>query len=148
MNFSTLSDAEFRKVQNVTFFKILSCAAFWLLVIVWPGLGIFGLYVVLSVWQRVGWCFLLIEIPLLLWLIQIGVKTLLNYRHMDIFIYPRIRTLLLDWRMSRNSARQLPVECGQLRGSKQHLQAGKRPRLAFARSVIDQSKLKRQKTKL
>ena len=110
MDFYTLSDAEFRKVQNTPLFKILQCAAFWLLVIVWPAMGVYCLYVFLELRQRIGWCFLLICIPLSLWLIQIGVNTLLNYRHMDTFIYPRIRALLLDWRMSRNSGSQLPVE--------------------------------------
>ena len=45
-------------------------------------------------------------------------------------------------------ARQLPVECGQLRGSKQHLQAGKRPRVALARSLIDQFQIEKTKDKI
>tara|TARA_B110000438_G_C15761614_1_gene627566 strand:+ start:333 stop:1493 length:1161 start_codon:yes stop_codon:yes gene_type:complete len=109
-NLSPLQYDEFRQIQNTKLFKILQCAAFWLLVIVWPAMGVYGLYVFLELRQRLGWCFLLICIPLSLWLIQIGVSALLNNRHMDIFIYPRIRALLLDWRMSRNSGRQLPVE--------------------------------------
>ena len=109
-NLSPLQYDEFRQIQNTKLFKILQCAAFWLLVIVWPAMGVYCLYVFLELRQRLGWCFLLICIPLSLWLIQIGVSALLNNRHMDIFIYPRIRALLLDWRMSRNSGRQLPVE--------------------------------------